>query len=912
MKTKIFYIFILSIFTSQIKAQSALTGFALPNGTHTGTNIDQQLKADMKIGGSGNIWIAFTARRLSNNTFIVSSIGLAKFNGSNWTTYNTTNSPMPTNYLTSLEFNGNDLWIGTKNGLVKKRDSVFTIFNTSNSGIISDSINDIKVKNGIIWIATDNGISKFDGTNWTNFSKSNSSILSDVVKSIDADNNGNVWCATSVGLSKLNNGIFTNYTSANSGLLKDNVNTVFVDTKGNVWIAGDNGSKAGKGYIGIYKIVNGVITPLQDIIDYCSQTYLPPYINTSTTSKVIFSSDANGNVFIQGTGDILNFSPPQLFSSILEVSSQNMNSYSLKQFGLLFQSNGVFIQPDNLGDFWFAANFGFYNSQSNNNVDSLYKFNSSKYVKILVDTTWDGEKVEYLDINKVSTPILTRGDMFWDLNHGAGYEVPKGSCTKAIFASALWLGGIVNGNLKIAAQTYRQNGNDYRQGPLSIGYASIDSATSASYVKIWKITKWQIDIFKTNYSKPNYQIPNDILTWPAHGDTTKGQAWNLAPFVNVGGLPNKYEPLLGDYPLIKGDEMLFWIFNDQQLHSETSGSPLGVEVHASAYAFKCDNVSDNDSNTAINYTTFYHYDIFNRTDSIIDSLKVGMWTDVDLGNYNDDYIGCNPKEGYGYVYNGLPVDSGWQGYGVNPPALAVVQLRGTTNSQGVNQNMKNFIYYNNDWAIQGNPQSPYHYWNYLNSRWKDGTPINYGAQGKNGIDTTSYMFPGTDDLSGRSDWSEITAGNQPGDRRFLMATGPVTFLPGTVQSVDYAIVYSRTSSASIPVLPKLESDVKRVKNWFNTNSFPSCLSVNGIKEVHTNAIQKLTVYPNPASNLLSLQYIAKSKTINYEVYDLTGRLVLKGNLNESNSISIQSLNSGLYIIKLVDDGEVLTAKFLKE
>ncbi len=106
--------------------------------------------------------------------------------------------------------------------------------------------------------------------------------------------------------------------------------------------------------------------------------------------------------------------------------------------------------------------------------------------------------------------------------------------------------------------------------------------------------------------------------------------------------------------------------------------------------------------------------------------------------------------------------------------------------------------------------------------------------------------------------------------------------------------------------------MKRVKNWFNTNSFPSCLSVNGINEVHINTIQKLTVYPNPASNLLSLQYAAKSKYINYEVYDLTGRLVLKGNLNDSNTISINSLNAGLYIIKIVDGVEVSTAKFLKD
>lgn len=66
------------------------------------------------------------------------------------------------------------------------------------------------------------------------------------------------------------------------------------------------------------------------------------------------------------------------------------------------------------------------------------------------DTIVYGEKIRYLEINKVSTPILGRGDMSWNLIK-AGYEVPKGTGKKSIFASALWIGGIVNGNLKLAA-----------------------------------------------------------------------------------------------------------------------------------------------------------------------------------------------------------------------------------------------------------------------------------------------------------------------------------------------------------------------------------------------------------------------------------------------------------------------------
>ena len=44
----------------------------------------------------------------------------------------------------------------------------------------------------------------------------------------------------------------------------------------------------------------------------------------------------------------------------------------------------------------------------------------------------------------------------------AQYEIPKGSNKNSMFAGALWIGGVDDGgNLKVAAMTYRQGGNDF-------------------------------------------------------------------------------------------------------------------------------------------------------------------------------------------------------------------------------------------------------------------------------------------------------------------------------------------------------------------------------------------------------------------------------------------------------------------
>ena len=72
-----------------------------------------------------------------------------------------------------------------------------------------------------------------------------------------------------------------------------------------------------------------------------------------------------------------------------------------------------------------------------------------------------------LNVNNVKTLIMTGGDMWWDLNDGV-YEIPNGSDKHSMFAGALWIGGLDDqDNLKVAAMTYRQDGNDFWPGPLN-------------------------------------------------------------------------------------------------------------------------------------------------------------------------------------------------------------------------------------------------------------------------------------------------------------------------------------------------------------------------------------------------------------------------------------------------------------
>ncbi|NBR83191.1 MAG: hypothetical protein EBT52_05630, partial [Flavobacteriia bacterium] len=102
-----------------------------------------------------------------------------------------------------------------------------------------------------------------------------------------------------------------------------------------------------------------------------------------------------------------------------------------------------------------------------------------------------------LSINNVRATILAGGDMWWDLNQ-ARYEVPKGGGRHSMFAGALWLGGVDEGNqLKLAAMTYRSRGNDYWTGPLtSDGSASVDKSVCDKYDRHWFMYREEVEVHR--------------------------------------------------------------------------------------------------------------------------------------------------------------------------------------------------------------------------------------------------------------------------------------------------------------------------------------------------------------------------------------------------------------------------------
>ena len=417
------------------------------------------------------------------------------------------------------------------------------------------------------------------------------------------------------------------------------------------------------------------------------------------------------------------------------------------------------------------------------------------------------QPISHCTANNVSATILGDGScLVMQQENELGlypcptWEVPVGSGKQTIFQHSLWFGGLdANDSLHLAAYRYGQIGRDFWSGPLKTTDATIDMMTVLKYHHIWNLSREEVDYFIAHHGEAGYEAPEDIITWPAHG--VGDFAHDLAPFVDVDGDGN-YNPEAGDYPDIKGDQCLFFIFNDRfKEHGESQGKQIGLEVHAMAYAYNTPN------DEALNNTVFFHYQFFNRSVNDYHDVYLGLWTDWDIGYMFDDYVGCDVQRNSCFGYNGFPVDgnNGPEAYGDNPPVQVLTVLAGPYTNANERLGMTGFMYHNNSSNVNGDPSKAEDYYNYMQNLWKNGQPMLFGGNGySNGtLDLPcKYMFPGDSDPDNIGTngiqpegygtngvyWTEEQCGNTPYDRRGLASVGPFSFNAGGTQELDYAMI----------------------------------------------------------------------------------------------------------------------------
>jgi hypothetical protein len=576
--------------------------------------------------------------------------------------------------------------------------------------------------------------------------------------------------------------------------------------------------------------------------------------NTTQDLHSVFFSGLNG--WICGNAGTLLHTTDMgaTWNSVSPGTSENLNcinfSLSSPQTGLIAGNNGVLLKTTNNGLNWIpqtsgvpthlravAGNFaagsnGTIIQSPNNGIN--WEVNGQPYtatfnsitssgdiagaggliLKAVLDTSY---KNRLLNANNISSYFVRSGifDQSNILGNLPGFEWPKGSNKHLIFTAGLSVAAKINGQLREAMASY--NG-EYKPGAINNGIPF----TNGNF-KIYSVRKTD-----------SWQSNSDWMNW---GNMVPYGA----PFVDVNS-NGTYEYNI-DTPGVKNAaQTLFICLTDgfDSTHNAGEGfgggtPPLKSEMHLTAWAFTNPSYAD---------MQFVKFEIINKNASPWNNTYFSLFSDPDIGNAIDDYIGCDTIRNLGFAYNG---DNNDPVYGGAPPAAGFVLLQGARNKYSfppINLGMTSF---GTMYCMGGCPAPPCEYdpngepyGAYLmmkgykkdSTRWMDVSQIPPRK--------TFYIYSG--DPESNNGWTEpkghmnncggdttgsITVPNIPGDRRLIISSGAenLTVEPGDTQTIVIAQLAARGNS-NLNSVTKLKQLSDVASNYFNNNSLGYTISGN--------------------------------------------------------------------------------------
>ena len=80
-----------------------------------------------------------------------------------------------------------------------------------------------------------------------------------------------------------------------------------------------------------------------------------------------------------------------------------------------------------------------------------------------------------------------------------------------------------------------------------------------------------------------------------------------------------------------------------------------------------------------------------------------------------------------------------------------------------------------------------------------------------------------------------------------------------------------------------------------------------------NKLLSFEMYPNPASDVLTIQLPTGTEKAEVSVFDYTGRLVSSKTISSNNStLDVQNISKGIYIIRVATNSKIGVQRFIKK
>ncbi len=399
----------------------------------------------------------------------------------------------------------------------------------------------------------------------------------------------------------------------------------------------------------------------------------------------------------------------------------------------------------------------------------------------------------------------------------AGGLYPKGN-VGAIFADGIIWGGYVQDST--SSRPLRVGGSTYvsAQDPGHILAGGIPANPSDSDVKIYRLRSdyaYASDEVLRNDAAQTFQTPISQITgayvlelrnryrtdwenWPVHlgapyVDTNMNGSWD--PGVDTPGMPNALQTIW----FVTND------FDVTTIPRDFSGSPgIGLEIQHTLWTEKIPGLEN---------VIFRRARMINKSAFDVHEMYIGIWADTDLGDFGDDFVGCDSSLSLAYTYNGNDVDSEFAANFLKPPAIGHLLLQGPrVDAPGQRAifdfrdvaDMQNLPPSSFVWFAAGTPVQcdGYEYgwsiatYNILNGfdkkqfRLEDPRPMFVGSGPLQG-QVTKWPLNGDpllDPFGFISDIDGQGSNFPPGDRRYFLSSGPFTLASSDTQEIVLAIL----------------------------------------------------------------------------------------------------------------------------
>lgn len=330
--------------------------------------------------------------------------------------------------------------------------------------------------------------------------------------------------------------------------------------------------------------------------------------------------------------------------------------------------------------------------------------------------------------------------------------------------------------------------------------------------------------------------------------------------------------------------MMWWVFNDLTDHHQSKGQALQIQVNSSCYVYRNVRMDPKDSNYVINRSLFFSFKVLNIGTNSLSDVKIGMYNDLDIGNYADDAVSCDSTESMVYAFNSDNLDEGLYNFGSNPPLMICKFL---------NLKMESFIAKTDLSLSQDYTKSCY-------------------ALMRNSYVQGSQTIPYNEHFPSAFKPCQYTAGTTTSDRRFLMVADAADLDSDSTFTFDLA--YILLHEPNTDYLQSKCSDplhqARKIQFWYDQDKFPS--ESNWPVSISGKSSTGIHVYPNPAHLYVDIESdgaIIESVTLT----DLSGKeiLITKGS-NEDLRINLSDLSSGIYILRIVTSEGLSFEKLIVE